>query len=104
MTEPFILMFSEIGIADLSRVGEKTLRWGDLFGTLRPKGEGVLDGFAITTDAYWRLLKENGLRKKLELALANLDCENLAQLATAGHAARSNILGTPLPSDLRLSI
>lgn len=77
MTGPFILMFSEIGIADLPRVGGKNASLEKLFVALRPKGVGVLDGFAITTDAYWRLLKENGLQERLEHILANLDCENL---------------------------
>lgn len=65
---------------------------------------GVLDGFAVTTDAYWRLLEEQGLREKLEQIFSKLDPENLDQLATAGHAARSIILETPLPHGLRLAV
>ena len=50
---------------------------GELFTALKPKGVGVLDGFAITTDAYWRLLEEQGLRGQLEKIFLGLDSENL---------------------------
>lgn len=104
MNRSFILKFSEIGMSDVARVGGKNASLGELFVALKPKGVGILDGFAVTTDAYWRLLEEKGLRGKLERALSKLDPEDLQQLATAGHAARSSILETPLPDDVRLSI
>ena len=104
MDRSFILRFSEIGMSDVARVGGKNASLGELFAALKPKGVGVLDGFAVTTDAYWRLLEENGLREKLENALSKLDAEDLQQLALAGHVARSSILETPLPEEVRLSI
>jgi pyruvate, water dikinase len=104
MDRSFILKFSEIGMGDVARVGGKNASLGELFSALKPKGVGVLDGFAVTTDAYWRLLEEKGLRAKLEAVLSKLDPEDLQQLAAAGHAARSSILETPLPDDVRLSI
>ena len=104
MSRSFILKFSEIRIGDLSRVGGKNASLGELFAALKPKGVGVLDGFAVTTDAYWRLLEEKGLHQILERILSELDTENLEQLSTAGHAARSAILETPLPEDLKLSV
>ena len=104
MDRSFILKFSEIGMSDVARVGGKNASLGELFAALKPKGVGVLDGFAVTTDAYWRLLEEKGLREKLETALSKLDPEDLQQLASAGHVARSSILETPLPEEVRLSI
>ncbi len=65
---------------------------------------GVLDGFAITTDGYWRLLEEQGLRGKLEEIFSNLDPENLEQLAAKGHEARGKILETALPEDLQSAV
>jgi pyruvate,water dikinase len=91
-------------MSDVARVGGKNASLGELFAALKPRGVGVLDGFAVTTDAYWRLLEENGLREKLENALSKLDAEDLQQLALAGHVARSSILETPLPEEVRLSI
>ena len=51
-----ILDFSDITLADLPRVGGKNASLGELFRSLKPKGVGVLDGFATTADAYRRLL------------------------------------------------
>ena len=65
MDRSFILKFSEIGMSDVARVGGKNASLGELFATLKPQGVGVLDGFAVTTDAYWRLLEEKGLRGKI---------------------------------------
>jgi pyruvate,water dikinase len=49
-------------------------------------------------------LEGKGLNGRLEQIFSTLDTENLEQLAAAGHAARSSILETALPEDLRLSI
>lgn len=104
MNPPYTLKFSEIRMSDVPRVGGKNASLGELFVALKPRGVSVLDGFAINTDAYWRLLAEHGLRQELEKTFSKLDPENLEQLAAAGHAARAQILATPLPEGLRLEI
>lgn len=104
MNPPLSLTFSEIRMRDLPRVGGKNASLGELFNALKSKGVGILDGFALTTDAYWKLLEEQNLRERLETIFTNLDPENLEQLAATGHAARSAILGTPLPEHLRFAV
>jgi pyruvate, water dikinase len=98
------LDFEKIGMADIARVGGKNASLGELFKALKPQRVGVLDGFAITADAYWRLLDEGGLRAKLEALFQKFDPEKLEQLAERGHAARSAILETALPADLSQAI
>jgi pyruvate, water dikinase len=100
----FSLNFSEIRMSDVARVGGKNASLGELFAALKPQGVCVLDGFALTTDAYWRLLEEQNLRRELETLFTNFDAENLQQLAERGHAARTRILQTPFPDDLRTAI
>jgi pyruvate,water dikinase len=104
MTGLLTLEFSKIGMNDVALVGGKNASLGELFSALRPKGVGVLDGFAVTTDAYWMLLEQHGLRQKLEGIFSNLDPENLQSLAVSGHAARTQILETALPNDLQSAI
>jgi pyruvate,water dikinase len=104
MKSSYTLDFSEVRMGDLARVGGKNASLGELFAALRPKGVGVLDGFATTTDAYWRLLDEQGLRSKLEQVFSDLDPENLKDLATKGHESRTQILETPLPEALRSAV
>jgi pyruvate,water dikinase len=100
----YAVNFSEIRMTDVARVGGKNASLGELLVALKPKGIGVVDGFAITTDAYWHLLAEQGLRDKLVKILSVVDPENLENLATAGHAARAAILETPLPEDLKADV
>ena len=100
----YILDFSQIQMTDVARVGGKNASLGELYGAFSEQKVGVLDGFAITTDAYWRLLNENDLREKLEEVLEGLNPEDLTKLVAAGHAARSLIMRTPLPQDLRAAI
>ena len=104
MKPTYTVDFSDIRMGDIARVGGKNASLGELFSALKPKGVGVLDGFAITTDAYWRLLEEQNLRAQLETIFSNLDPENLEQLAAKGHEARTRILETPLPEVLRSAI
>jgi pyruvate,water dikinase len=75
-------------MGDVARVGGKNASLGEMFSPLKPKGVGVLDGFAITTGAYW-LLEEQNLRATLENIFLSLDPENLEQLAAKGHEART---------------
>ncbi len=96
--------FSHIRTTDVARVGGKNASLGELFNALAPQGVGVLDGFAITTGAYWRLFQEQGLRIKLDSLFTKFDAENLDQLAERGHAARTLILETLLPADLCANI
>ena len=100
MKPAYTLRFSEIGMSDVTRVGGKNATLGELFVALKPEGVGVLDGFAITTEAYWRHLEEQNLRGKLEDVLSNLDPDDLVQLAEAGYAARTHILQTQLPDEI----
>ena len=104
MKPAYTVDFSDIRMPDIARVGGKNASLGELFTALKPKGVGVLDGLAITTDAYWRLLEEQDLRAQLESIFSNLDPENLEQLAAKGHEARTRILETPLPEVLRSAI
>jgi pyruvate,water dikinase len=100
----FIADFGNIGMTDIARVGGKNASLGELFRALKPQGVGVVDGFAITSDAYWHLLDQAGLRSKLEALFEKFDPENVEQLAERGHAARAAILQTSLPEDLNQAI
>jgi pyruvate,water dikinase len=97
----YVLDFSAIGWQDGGRVGGKNASLGELFRALRPKGVRVLDGFATTADAYWRLLATNGLQNRLRSIFDAFDAEDLRQLAERGEAARASVLATPLPEDIR---
>ncbi len=103
-TLEYVLDFSQISLGDVSRVGGKNASLGELFGALKPKGVGVVDGFATTAEAYWRLLATNGLEDRLRSIFGPFDPENLGELSQRGQAARTAVLETPLPEDVRTAI
>src|SRR6266511_1550170 len=103
-TPIYTLDFDEIGLEDVPRVGGKNASLGQLFNALKPLAVGALDGFAITADAYRRLLIERNLEFQLRSLLSDFDPEDVNELAARGHAARAAVLETPLPDDLRSAI
>ena len=70
----YIMDFEQIGSRDVGRVGGKNAALGELFRAMKPKGVGVLDGFAATASAYRRLLRERGLVARLEKIFAPSTC------------------------------
>jgi nitroreductase len=68
MARDLVLDFSQITLSDLDRVGGKNASLGELFRELQPKGVRVVDGFATTADAYWRLLATSDLAERLQAA------------------------------------
>jgi pyruvate,water dikinase len=100
----YVLDFAEVALGDLGRVGGKNASLGELFAALKPRGVGVLDGFATTADAYWRLLKSGDLEDKLRSIFGTLDAEDLVQLSRAGQAARAAVLETPIPDDVKAAV
>ena len=101
---PFILDFADITLGDLARVGGKNASLGELFSALKPKGVGVLDGFATTAEAYARLLATDNLEARLRTIFDALDAEDLGQLSRAGQAARAAVLETAIPEDVRAAV
>lgn len=69
----YVMDFEQISSRDLARVGGKNASLGELFRALKPKGVGVLDGFATTAHAYRRLLRERGLEERLRKIFAPFD-------------------------------
>ena len=97
----YTLGFSEIGLKDIARVGGKNASLGELFNSLKPKGVGVVDGFATTADAYRALLAQGDLEYELRSLLSDFDYEDVEELRRRGHAAGVAVLDRPLPHELR---
>ncbi len=104
MAQSYTLDVNQIGMQDISSVGGKNASLGQLFREIKPLGVAVLDGFATTVDAYWRLLAEADLKARIEKIFSGFNPESLEELAQRGHAARSAVLETPLPEEITQSI
>ncbi len=94
----YIRWFEEMTLDDLSLVGGKNASLGELCRSLRPLGVKIPPGFAITADAYWKLLDVGGLRARLAELMRGLDPHDTEMLARQAATARELVEGTELPA------
>ncbi|MCC5621334.1 phosphoenolpyruvate synthase [Nostoc sp. CHAB 5715] len=99
-----ILWFDEVGIADIPVVGGKNASLGEMIQQLTPKGINVPTGFATTAYAYRYFIQSAGLEAKLRKLFADLDVEDVKNLRERGKKARSLLIHTPFPVELREAI
>ncbi|WP_427157159.1 phosphoenolpyruvate synthase [Aliinostoc sp. HNIBRCY26] len=99
-----VLWFDEVGIADIALVGGKNASLGEMIQQLTPKGVNVPTGFATTAYAYRYFIESAGLEEKLRALFADLDVEDVKNLQARGKQARSLLMNTPFPVELRQAI
>jgi pyruvate,water dikinase len=99
-----VLWFSELGLADLDQVGGKNSSLGEMVSNLANLGVRVPDGFATTAEAYRRFIGDTGLAETISSRLADLDTEDVQELARAGQEIRDAVVAQPFPLDLEAEI
>ncbi len=102
--EKLILWFDEIGIDDVPLVGGKNASLGEMYQHLTSKGVAVPHGFAITAYAYRYLLQEAGVEQQIRDVLADLDVDDMHNLAERGEKCRNIIRHAEFPPSLRDAI
>jgi phosphoenolpyruvate synthase (EC 2.7.9.2) len=102
MTEnnKYIRWFEEITIDDVPSVGGKNASLGEMYRELTDKEIKIPNGFAITADAYWYVLKSAGVVEELKATLEGLDINDITDLAKRGKKARNVVLDAGIPDDL----
>lgn len=96
----YIRFFDELTINDVAIVGGKNASLGEMYQNLTPKGVNVPNGFATTSEAYWLLLQENGIKDKIAQVLSDLDITDTDNLQKRGLEVRTLILKSHLPKAL----
>ncbi|MEG3893538.1 phosphoenolpyruvate synthase [Microcoleus sp. Z1_A1] len=99
-----VLLFDEVGIADIPLVGGKNASLGEMIQQLTSQGVRVPNGFATTAYAYRYFIQSAGLEAKLREIFADLDVEDMQNLRQKGKQARALILDTPFPRELQAAI
>ncbi|MBE9036754.1 phosphoenolpyruvate synthase [aff. Roholtiella sp. LEGE 12411] len=99
-----ILWFDEVGITDIPLVGGKNASLGEMIQQLSPQGIDVPTGFATTAYAYRYFIQSAELEPKLRKLFADLDIEDVKNLRERGKKARSLLIHTPFPVELREAI
>nr|WP_202392863.1 pyruvate, water dikinase [Helicobacter saguini] len=100
----YIKFFEELNNKDVPLVGGKNASIGEMFKELVSVGIKVPDGFAITSDAYWYLLRSGGIEQKIKDLLKDVDYTEMDVLRNRCSEIRKLIFSTPLPSDLKEEI
>ncbi|WP_420100323.1 phosphoenolpyruvate synthase [Corynebacterium sp.] len=103
-TVPTILPFTDIGMDDVAQVGGKNASLGEMVVNLADAGVRVPGGFATTAEAFRDFLSTNGLDRRIEQALEDLDTDDVTELARRGGQIRSWILDQPFHQDLERDI
>lgn len=94
-----IIVFDQLTIDDVEKVGGKNASLGEMIGNLTALGVSVPNGFATTADAYREFLATDGLDKRINDRLATLDVDNIEDLTSAGADIRRWIIETPFPEE-----
>jgi pyruvate,water dikinase len=96
----YVRWFKDLQIEDVPVVGGKNASLGEMYRELTGKGIKIPNGFAITAEAYWHVIKSAGILDPIEETMAGLDKTKVADLAGRGKRARELILGAGIPDDL----
>jgi len=102
--QKYIKWFEEVSKKDIPLVGGKNASLGEMISQLSSKGVNIPDGFALTTDTYWHFLKENKIKQKLKEIFKNFNPNSIKNLQEVGKKARSVILKSEFPNDLKEEI
>ncbi len=104
MKRALVLCFDEVGIKDVPLVGGKNASLGEMYTSLTKKGVRIPDGFATTAFAYFKFIREAGIKKEVGQILRGLNVRNYGQLADAGSRIRRLILKSEFPEKLSQEI
>jgi pyruvate,water dikinase len=104
MVTPYILDFSQIGMADVARVGGKNASLGEMIGQLSAAGVNVPGGFATTAQAFRDFLDFNQLTARINAAQAGLDVRDVTQLAKCGAEIRGWVVAASFPPQFEAAI
>ncbi len=99
-----IIDLAHLGMHDLEQVGGKNASLGEMISHLSSAGVSVPGGFATTADSFREFLSQDNLDKKIYAKLANLDADNVQQLAVVGKEIREMIVNTPFTPDFERAV
>lgn len=99
-----IKKFSQIGISDITSVGGKNASLGEMYNQLTSKGVHIPNGFATTSTAFWKFLKENNIQEALENIISGLDSIHFTNLDLIGERARNLIMKSVLSDQFSKAI
>ncbi|WP_096667951.1 phosphoenolpyruvate synthase [Polaromonas sp. AET17H-212] len=101
-----VVPFENLRMTDVESVGGKNASLGEMISQLPtgPKGVQVPTGFATTAHAFRVFLAHDGLDKKINAVLDQLDTDDVRALAVAGAQIRTLVEAQPFPPELEKAV
>ena len=99
----YILWFEKLNNRDVPLVGGKNASLGEMVSTLKSGGIRIPDGFATTSNAYWRFLEANQLKEKIQFHLKEL-ASGAKSLEETGKEIRRLFLRSNFPEEIAQEI
>jgi pyruvate, water dikinase len=99
----YIRWFEDLNNRDVPLVGGKNASLGEMIGTLKPFGIRIPEGFATTSEAYWKYLETNQLKEKISLLL-DQQTRGEINLEEAGEQIRRLFLHAEFPPEIAREI
>ncbi len=100
----FVDSLDHVGMNDVESVGGKNASLGEMISQLTAVGVSVPGGFATTADAYRKFLEENQLTQKIREILADLDVDDVNELAKVGAQIRQWIIDAPFQPEFEAAV
>jgi pyruvate, water dikinase len=99
----WVRWFETLSNKDVPLVGGKNASLGEMISILRPRGIRIPDGFATTSEAYWKFLEVNNLKEKIQSRLQEL-AKDEKSLDEAGKEIRRLFLRSHFPEEIAQDI
>jgi pyruvate,water dikinase len=100
----YVKRFEDVSIKDVGLVGGKNASLGEMIGALTSKGVLIPSGFAVTAEAYRKLLSDNKIEEKIKTLVGKVSKKNLKSLATIGTQIRRLVEKAKLPEAIKKDI
>jgi pyruvate,water dikinase len=102
--QDYIRWFEELSIDDVALVGGKNASLGEMYRQLGSRGVRIPNGFAVTAEAYRRLVASAGILPEMERLLGGMDRNDLGDFARRGERLRELVCQAPLPEEVATEI
>ncbi len=96
-----IYKFSELDNSKVKEVGGKNASLGEMYRELESKGIDIPDGFATSSEAYWKFLEGNDIHEPLKDALSSLVKNDNKKLREVGKKCRDIVMRASIPAEIR---
>ncbi|MBN9462705.1 MAG: phosphoenolpyruvate synthase [Burkholderiales bacterium] len=100
----YVVPFEDLRMTDVESVGGKNASLGEMISQLSGMDVRVPGGFATTAFAFREFLRHNGLTRRIQERLHELNTEDVKALAECGAEIRAWIAAAPLPPPLESAI